>query len=234
MTRVPVITIDGPAASGKGAAARGVASRLGFAHLDSGALYRAVALASLRLGGLPDSGEALAGLVRGMGGPEWERLLSDPGLRDPEVSARASRVAADPLVREALLARQRAARRLPGLVADGRDMGSVVFPDADLKVYLCAAPEVRARRRALELGGDAKGARIADVLADLLERDRRDSTRDAAPMACPDGARVLDNSGLGIDATVDRVCGWFGGRAGPGPGRAPGHGTKERKEEDRT
>lgn len=218
--RVPVITIDGPAASGKGAAARGVAERAGFALLDSGAHYRAAALLSLRLGLPAGDAGALADRIRGTSDAEWEGLLADPGLRTPKVSGRASEVAQAPPVRAAILPRLRAARRPPGLVADGRDMGSIVFPDADLKVYLCADPEVRARRRALESGAEGDNDRIAAVLAELAGRDRRDSTRAAAPMTRPEGARVLDNSALGIGETVDLICAWFGeiaaGGAHPG------------------
>jgi len=216
----PVIAIDGPAASGKGAAAREVAERLGFHCLDSGSLYRAVALHSLR-----EAVEDIDPLLESLGcAPEghWDLLLSDPALRSEEVSERASATSSEPAVRIFLLERQRRRRVWPGLVAEGRDMGTVVFPDARLKVFLTASPEVRAKRRQAELGESPGNAKIASVLANLLERDERDSSRREAPLACAEDAKVLDNSDIDSGATADQICEWF--RKSSGTSRADREG----------
>lgn len=231
----PVIAIDGPAASGKGAAARGVAERLGFHCLDSGSLYRAVALHSLREG-VADADRIVEALAAA-GEEHWGRLLADPSLRSEEVSERASATSSEPAVRRFLLERQRRRRRPPGLVAEGRDMGTVVFPDARIKVFLTASPEVRAARRRAELGESPENAKISAVLANLIERDERDSSRREAPLARADGAMVLDNSDIDSAATADLICEWFrqsagAGRAGRGDGNTihdedmkPAHGS---------
>ena len=190
-----VIAIDGPAGAGKSTVARGVAEALGFAYLDSGAMYRAVALAALR--GAEDPAAADVGL--------GERVLLEGedvtgAIRAPEVSAMASRLAADPAVRRALVARQRALVAEGDHVVEGRDIGTVVAPDAALKVFLTASPQERAHRRARELGVDA-----ARVLRELRERDERDRSRAASPLVPAVDAVEVDTTGLGVDEVVARV-----------------------------
>lgn len=203
-----VIAIDGPAASGKGTLARRLAEHLGFAHLDTGALYRATALLVLERAGDPaDPVTAVraAGLVK----PE---LLSDPRLRDEAVSAAASVVAAIPAVRRALLDLQRDfAARPPkpakGAILDGRDIGSVVCPAAQVKLFVTASVEERARRRVEELRHQGTAAILEDVLQDLKERDARDSERRAAPLIATCDATVIDTTPLDADAVFERVSG---------------------------
>jgi 3-phosphoshikimate 1-carboxyvinyltransferase len=211
----PVIAIDGPSASGKGTVARRVAEALGFRFLDSGALYRLVALQALRSGvGLGDP-QALARVARELDCSFRDEtvLLSDQPvteqLRTEEVSAAASRVAGLQPVRAALLERQRAFRQAPGLVADGRDMGSVVFPQARLKVFLTASPEERARRRHKQLIEKGIDARLPTLLQDINERDARDASREVAPLVRCDDARVLDTTGLSVDQAARQVLDWF-------------------------
>ena len=211
LSPVPVIAIDGPTASGKGTVAQRVAGRLGFHYLDSGALYRLVALAALRAGVASDDEPALAGLATTL--PvrfEGDRIiLSDEDVTDAiraeTVGNAASLVAALGSVRSALLARQRAFRQPPGLVADGRDMASVVFPDAVLKVFLTATPEVRAERRYKQLMAKGMDANMPTLLQDIRERDRRDSGRSVAPLQQVAQAQLLDTTLLSIEEAVDRV-----------------------------
>jgi 3-phosphoshikimate 1-carboxyvinyltransferase len=211
----PVIAIDGPSASGKGTVAREVAHRLGFAYLDSGALYRLVALAALEAGIDPGDESRAAELARGLDCRfEAEAVLLQgrpvtDAIRREEVSLAASRVAALAAVRGALLERQRAFRRLPGLVADGRDMGSVVFPDAALKVFLTASAEERARRRHKQLMEKGISATLGNLLEDIEARDARDANRGVAPLLRCDDARLLDTTGLTIDEAVQQVVDWF-------------------------
>lgn len=208
---VPVIAIDGPSASGKGTIAQRVAARLGFHYLDSGAIYRAAALAAARAGiDLADT-EAVARLARGL--PlafSGERILLagddvSEAIRDEAMSAAASVVAAWPPVRDALLERQRAFREAPGLVADGRDMGSVVFPDAVLKVFLTASAEVRAERRYKQLMEKGLSANLPRILQDLRTRDERDARRAVAPLRALTPEAVLDSGGRTIDEVVSIV-----------------------------
>jgi len=208
---VPVIAVDGPTASGKGTVAQRVAARLGFAYLDSGALYRLVALAALDAQVDLGDGERLAALARGLalrfaGGRIY---LSDVDvserLRAEAVGNAASAVAVFPAVRAALLERQRACRQPPGLVADGRDMGTVIFPDAGLKIFLTASAEMRAERRRKQLMEKGFPANITTLLRDLQERDARDAARSAAPLAAAADAVVIDSSELTIDAVVDQI-----------------------------
>lgn len=207
----PVIAIDGPSASGKGTVAQRVAARLGFHYLDSGALYRLVGLAAGQAG-VPLGDEA--GLARLAGGLpvrfdgdkiflENKEVTDD--IRTEAMSAAASEVAALPAVRTALLARQRAFRQPPGLVADGRDMGSVVFPDAVLKVFLTASPEVRAERRYKQLMDKGMSANLAALLQELRSRDARDSGRAVAPLLKGADATELDTTALSVDAAVSKV-----------------------------
>jgi cytidylate kinase len=213
---VPVIAIDGPSGSGKGTVSRRVARALGWRLLDSGALYRLVALAGERAGLSADDEAGHAALA---GALDAEFGLDAAGeeqvwlggadvthaLRQESTGAAASRVAAWPSVRSALLGRQRGYARLPGLVADGRDMGSVVFPGAPLKIFLTASPEERARRRHKQLKEKGLSVNLAALSAEIAERDRRDSSRPVAPLvACAD-AVTLDTTGLAIDEVVSRV-----------------------------
>jgi len=208
---IPVVAIDGPSASGKGTVAALVAATLGFHLLDSGALYRLVALAALRRGVSPDAEAAVAGIARGLDAEfAGGRILLDGedaalAIRAEEVSAAASRVAALPAVRKALLARQREFRQAPGLVADGRDMGSVVFPDAALKVFLTASAEVRAERRYKQLIEKGIAANMHGLLRDLLERDARDAERSVAPLRQTADAVTLDTTGMSIEFAVQAV-----------------------------
>ena len=213
--QTPVITIDGPTASGKGTVAAVVAATLGFHLLDSGALYRLTALASVRYNVEPDDGDALAELVADLHITFREGLAQLDGvdvsteIRAEEIGNRASAIAVHPQVRTALIARQRAFRKPPGLVADGRDMGTVIFPDATLKVFLTASVEARAARRHKQLIQKGFSANMEDLLRDLRERDARDSNRVAAPLKPAADAKTLDTSGLSVEQAVDQIIGWF-------------------------
>ncbi len=204
----PVIAIDGPSASGKGTVAALVAEKLGFHYLDSGALYRLVALAALRAGVSLEDGEALARVAGTLPATfEGGSILLDgveatDAIRSEECSAGASKVAAFPAVRDALLGRQRAYRQAPGLVAEGRDMGSVVFPDAPLKVFLTATAEARADRRYKQLIDKGMSANIATLLQDLRERDARDSARAVAPLQKCADAELLDTTAMTVVEAV--------------------------------
>jgi len=219
MTRaVPVLAIDGPSGSGKGTISRLIAARLGWHLLDSGALYRIVALAG-RLAGLQagdEAGHALLAehlLVRFGSSPGGgEQILLGPAnqdvtadIRTEEAGQGASRVAVWPAVRRALLERQRAFAAPPGLVADGRDMGTVVFPAAELKIFLTASSEERARRRYKQLKDKGSGASLAALSLEIAERDRRDSTRAVAPLKPASDAILLDSTNLSIEEVVDRI-----------------------------
>ena len=215
---VPVITVDGPTASGKGTLAAALAEALGYHHLDSGALYRATALAALRSCTAADDEPALARLAAALdlrfaegrvwlGGAE----VTDE-LRLEAVGALASRVSAFPAVRAALHALQLAWRRAPGLVADGRDMGTLIFPDAPLKVFLTASAATRAERRHKQLISKGISANIDNLRSALEARDARDQSRSAAPLKPAADAMPLDNSALSIEDSVARVLGWWSDR----------------------
>lgn len=216
----PVIAIDGPSASGKGTVAERVAAALGFRYLDSGVLYRLATLQALRRGAPLEDAEALATIARDLeiafrDGKLW--LAGEDvteAVRTEAVSAATSRVAASPAVREALLARQRAFREGPGLVADGRDMGSVVFPDATLKVFLTADVATRAERRHKQLMEKGMCAKMMDVVEELRQRDARDSARPVAPLRHYPDAVFLDTTRLTIDQAVGQVLAWYRERAG--------------------
>jgi cytidylate kinase len=206
-----VIAIDGPSASGKGTVAQRVAGALGFHYLDSGALYRLVALAALQGGvslqdeaGLTPLAAALD--VRFEGDDIYlnQTVVTDL-VRSEEGGVGASKVAVWPAVRNALMGRQRAFRQAPGLVADGRDMASVVFPDAVLKIFLTAAPEVRAERRYKQWIGKGLDANITALLQDIRDRDLRDSQRTTAPLQKTNDAILLDTTRLSIEAAVEAV-----------------------------
>ncbi|MDR2452252.1 MAG: bifunctional 3-phosphoshikimate 1-carboxyvinyltransferase/cytidylate kinase [Candidatus Accumulibacter sp.] len=217
---VPVIAVDGPSASGKGTIAARVAAALGWRYLDSGAIYRLAALAARRAG-IPwddEAGVAKIAAELDIEFGEASILLAgeevDEAIRAEDISAGASRVAALPAVRRALLFRQRLFRRAPGLVADGRDMGSVVFPDAQTRVFLTASVEVRAQRRYKQLIDKGIAANITPLLLDLRERDLRDSQRSVAPLRQSEGAHLLDTSNLSIGETVAQVLAWSKGASG--------------------
>ncbi len=211
----PVIAIDGPAASGKGTLAQGVARALGFRYLDSGSLYRLVALEARRQDVSPDDGHAVAALARALDvafdGAAIRLAGEDVAeqIRQEDVSAAASRVAVHPDVRAALLARQRAFRQAPGLVAEGRDMGTVVFPDAPLKVFVTASAEERARRRHKQLIEKGISVSIDSLLRDIRERDERDAGRAAAPLKPAADAVLLDTTDMTIDSAVGFVVDRF-------------------------
>ena len=214
----PVIAIDGPSASGKGTIASRVARKVGFHYLESGALYRLIALLSLREDTLDETRLArLAGEID-LAFDDGEVLLDDESVtekvRSELVGNRASEVARLPGLRQALLARQRAFRRPPGLVADGRDMGTVVFPDAELKVFLTATPEVRAERRYKQLIEKGIDANLRALSRNLRERDQRDAQRAVAPLAPAPDSQVLDSTALSIDEVVESIVGWWRGRTG--------------------
>lgn len=208
----PVIAIDGPAAAGKGAAARMLAQHLGFHYLDSGKIYRAAAHEALARQIAPDNADAMQILAEEMAALPADEICARPGLDLPETGAAASVLAKIPAVRAAFLPVQRRFRRFPGLVADGRDMGLAVFPDAALKVYLTAKPEIRAKRRLKELQEKKIHATIADVLADITRRDTQDSTRTGAPLAVLPDAVVVDSSRLGVSAVVNKLAALYAGR----------------------
>jgi 3-phosphoshikimate 1-carboxyvinyltransferase len=215
--RIPVICIDGPTASGKGTVAAAVAQRLGYRFLDSGAMYRITALAAGRAGYSidPNNENAIARMARALP-VRFEAghvLLGDDdvtqAIRTEEAGMNASRVSALPAVREALVDLQHGFRRLPGLVADGRDMGTVIFPGAPLKVYLTASAACRAERRYKQLISKGFSANIDDLRADLEARDARDSSRSVAPLKPAQDALVLDSSRLTIDEAVEQVLAWW-------------------------
>lgn len=212
----PVIAIDGPSASGKGTVAARVAQSLGFHYLDSGAIYRVTAYAAQRADVALEDESALAALARQLqlrfdGGEVFldGKPVGD-AIRSEEAGRAASRIAALPALRSALLERQRAFRLPPGLVSDGRDMGSVVFPDATLKVFLTASAEERAQRRYKQLIEKGLGANLAALLQDLKERDARDVARSAAPLQQTADAVLLDTTSLNIQQAVQQVLDWWG------------------------
>jgi CMP/dCMP kinase len=211
----PVIAIDGPSASGKGTVAQRVAAKLGFHYLDSGALYRLVALAAMQSGMELEDENALSDVAAHLNivFEDAEIYLDNENvtdvIRSEACGNAASRIAAYPLVRAALLDRQRAFCQTPGLVADGRDMGSVVFPAAILKVFLTASAETRAQRRHNQLMEKGIDANIATLLQDIRERDERDSNRNVAPLQLGAGTHLLDTTSLDIDQAVDRVLGLY-------------------------
>ncbi len=206
-----VVAVDGPAASGKGTVAAGVAGALGFHYLDSGSLYRLVALRALRTGTPLSAAPELARLAAGLdvtfrdGAIVLEGQDVTNAIRAEAVSAAASRVAVHPPVRTALYERQRAFRRPPGLVADGRDMGTVVFPDALIKVFVTASAEERARRRHKQLIAKGISVTMESLLRDIQERDARDAGRAAAPLKPAGDAVILDTTDLTIEEAISRV-----------------------------
>ncbi|MCA3193032.1 MULTISPECIES: (d)CMP kinase [unclassified Cupriavidus] len=215
MTIIDVITIDGPTASGKGTVAHKVADALGFHLLDSGALYRLVALASDRADVDIGDVDTLAKIALRLDvkfGPDRVWLEGEEVsqlIRQEAIGNRASALAVHQPVRDALTALQRGFRKLPGLVADGRDMGTVIFPEARLKVFLTASVEARARRRYKQLIDKGISANIEDLLRDLEARDARDRSRAAAPLRPAEDAQRLDTSEMTVDEAVAQVLEWF-------------------------
>ena len=211
MNLTPIIAIDGPSASGKGTVAQAVAQTLGFHYLDSGALYRIVGLAVVRAGGnLDNEIDVLSILLKINIKFEKTAVLLDAvnvadAIREEPISAAASKVGAHARVRLALLERQRAFREPPGLVADGRDMGSVVFPDSKLKIYLTASLGARAQRRYKQLIGKGLDANITALLQDIMLRDQRDSVRAAAPLKKYPDAIEVDTTNLSVPQSIARV-----------------------------
>lgn len=212
---IPVIAIDGPSASGKGTIAQLVARKLGFHYLDSGALYRLVALKAIQLNADMQNSDQLAEIARNLNVYfKDEQIFLDSiivtnDIRAEQCGIMASQLAAYPQVRTALTERQRAFRQLPGLVTDGRDMGSVIFPDAVLKIYLTASAEVRAQRRHKQLIEKGMNANIADLLQDIQKRDERDSNRSIAPLQQGVDAKLLDTTSLTISQAQDAVLSWY-------------------------
>lgn len=212
---IPVITIDGPTASGKGTVASRVAQTLGFAFLDSGALYRLTALSAEQAAVDLSDEAAIAKLAAGLDvrfiGEQILLSGKDVGdtIRVEEVGNAASRIATLPAVRQALVDLQHSFMKTPGLVADGRDMGTVIFPQATLKVFLTASVEARADRRYKQLIDKGFPANMAAILQDLRERDARDTNRAVAPLKPAVGAHVLETSSMTIDAAVAQVLAWY-------------------------
>jgi cytidylate kinase len=212
---IPVITVDGPGGSGKGTIAMRLAEQLGWHFLDSGALYRLVAVAAMDRNVSVDDEEALGKVARSLDvnfgiSEEGMVVLLDGNyitgrLRSESVSIFASRIAAFPLVRSALVLRQRAFRKLPGLVADGRDMGTVIFPDAKLKIFLTASAEARAERRYKQLKEKGESVNLTRLFQDIKLRDERDSTRAVSPLRPAEDAHVIDSTELSINEVLQEI-----------------------------
>jgi len=217
---IPVLTIDGPTASGKGTVASRVAKALGFALLDSGALYRLTALSALEAKLALDDANAIAALARALPvqfAADQILLAGRPvqdAIRQEAIGNAASKIAALPAVRAALVELQHSFRKTPGLVADGRDMGTVIFPDATLKVFLTASVQARAERRYKQLIDKGFPANMLALLQDLKERDARDTERAAAPLKPAEGAHLLDTSDMTIEQSVAQVLDWWHHRSG--------------------
>ena len=213
--KVPVVTIDGPSGSGKGAVAAILAKQLGFSLLDSGALYRVLGIATLKANLELENHIAIRDLAHnmrvefGLSGADSVELNGEDislEIRTDIGSDQASKIGAIPAAREALFQRQLDFRQAPGLVADGRDMGTVVFPDAQLKIYLTASPEERAQRRYKQLIGKGIGAILFDLLRELKARDQRDSEREISPLKPAKDAFVIDTTSLSLEQVVEKVA----------------------------
>lgn len=234
-----IVAIDGPSGSGKSSVAREIARRCGLTYLDTGAMYRSVAYACLERGVDPEDADAVAEVARDVriefaSADDGQRVLVDgvdatAQIRTPEVERAVSPVSANPRVRETMVALQRAAGERGDVVAEGRDIGTVVFPQADLKVFLSASPEARARRRAVQrrggnlATGDDVAVDAADeraVLADLVRRDEYDSSREASPLRAADDAHRIDSSELGFEEVVSAILALLPELAARAEGRA--------------
>lgn len=207
-----IVAIDGPAGAGKSTVAKAVAKRLGYRYMDTGAMYRALAWKVMRRGADPDDESALGGILESTEvdlGADHSVMLDGAdvsgAIRTPEVGQMASRVSGMPVVRRRMADLQRAMGRSGCVVAEGRDMGTVVFPDAEVKVYLDASPETRARRRFRELAGRDPALTLEETLADVTRRDRRDKERAVAPLRKADDAVLIDSTTLSVDAVVEKV-----------------------------
>lgn len=213
--KIPIITIDGPSASGKGTIAQLVAKKLGFHYLDSGALYRLVALKTMRSQADTHNTDQLAEIARNLNvvfvdeDIYLDNTIVTDDIRAEQCGILASQIAAHPQVREALTERQRTFCQPPGLVTDGRDMGSVIFPNAVLKIFLTASAEVRAQRRYKQLIEKGMNDNIADLLQDIQKRDERDSNRSIAPLRQGADAQLLDTTSLTISQAQDAVLSWY-------------------------
>ena len=212
---IPIIAIDGPTASGKGTVAQAVAKELGFHYLDSGALYRLVGLASKQANVEFSQHQQLAQLSLGLQIEFKENQVYlnqkdvTEAIRTEEMGQRASSVGAIPAVREALFSLQKGFLKPPGLVADGRDMGTVIFPEAELKVFLTAIPQIRAQRRYKQLIAKGISANIDILTQDLVERDLRDTQRETAPLVQSEDAFLLDTSTKTIEEAVHQIIVWY-------------------------
>ena len=222
---VPVLAIDGPSGSGKGTVGQTLAAQLGWHFLDSGTLYRAVALLAQRQGGDMADESILVRIAQNLdirfeiqGHAQVQVMFGGEevgtAIRSEEISALASQVAAVPGVRRALMDKQRALRRSPGLVADGRDMGTVVFPDATLKIYLTASPETRAERRYKQLKHKGLDVNLARLAEEIRARDARDAQRDASPLKPADDAQIMDTTSLTVAQVVHQILGLLRERLG--------------------
>jgi CMP/dCMP kinase len=212
MSKPLMIAIDGPSGAGKGTVARAVADRLGYRHIDTGAMYRAVAWKALQEGiDLADEATVAAIGERAVFDLDDGRVAIDGhdvsrAIRTPEIDNAATTVARHPAVRRVLVARQRTYGAGGGVVMEGRDIGTVVFPDADVKIYLDASPEERARRRAADPAhASSKGTQLSEVAIALAERDKSDSTRASSPLAVADDAIVVDTTGVPVESVIERV-----------------------------